>query len=263
MKQKAKIGILFAVFILICIVPKPSFASDRSVNFNKKKSVVIKEADCYAKSGNYTWLRYKPSANGYLSVKASTPQNALSFSKGYLALYDSTKSRVLSSKQIFYNTMHSGTAYWSPFIFGLEKGNVYYIRVKGENAVAFSRKFTKVSDKSGASYTSALSLKKNKMKTGLIPAGVSNADWYKITLTKQQNLRLYYNAKTHGKFKLTLYYGTQPVGVRYVYYTQKLQKIIFSMTYQNKKIGMRPGTYYVKMERENASSSGYYKLKWK
>ncbi len=256
-----------AALVILCLLPQKTFAKDREVNFNKTKTVMITQEECYAVSGDYTWLRYQPSADGYLTLQALDASDVTGSSKGYLALYNSTKSRVLSSASIFYNTVHTDNAYWHKFIFGMQKGQIYYIRVKGDNAVRFSRTFTKTNDKSGYSRLKAATLKKNKTKTGLIPAGVTNTDWYRVKLTKKQKLRLHYVARTNGSFRISVYSGKDQIAGWTIHNTagQKLtvcQRTQSTTKSTTKITGMNPGTYYIKIERANATSSGYYKIKW-
>lgn len=259
--------VLFAAFCILCMVPETALAAEKEYNFNKKTTVTIAESDSHGVSGNYTWLRYKPSADGYLTVTMSDPDNFASHAKGYLALYNQTKGTALSSKSIFYNTEHSKKAYWYKFAFGMQKGQTYYLRIRSENAVKITRTFKKTNDKSGSTREAALTLKKNKTKTGLIPAGVSNADWYKVKLTKKQKIRFYYNAKVSGvsgSFKLSVYSGNKLMASRNFYYTANQRK--YTLCWQNKTTGktegMEAGTYYIKIERANSTSSGYYKIKW-
>ncbi len=254
--------IVLTVLCFLCMLPQKVSAKEAS--FTKNSSVTISESESYAASGSYTWIKYKASADGYLKVQASALEGSTDGAKGYIALYDSTKAKLLSSKTIFYNTTYSSNPYWCKFYFGLSKGQTYYLRIKAENGVKLLRSFQKVSDKSGALQTSALTLKKNTSKTGLIPAGVVNTDWYQIKLTKKQKIRLYYNAKTSGSFKISIYSGTKCIGTRNVYFTSELKKLTLCQYQKStgKTTGMEKGVYYVKIERTDTTSSGYYKLKW-
>lgn len=254
--------ILLLILCFLCMLPQEVSAKEAS--FTKNSSVTIAENESYAVSGSYTWIKYKASADGYLTVSASDVVSGTENAKGYIALYDSTKTKLLSTKTIFYNTTYSKNPYWCKFTFGLVKGQTYYLRIKAENAVKLSRSFKKVSDKSGALQSSALTIKKDKSKTGLIPAGISNTDWYRIKLTKKQKIRLYYNAQTSGSFRISIYSGTKCIGSRIVYYTSEQKKLTLCQ-YQkstDKTSGMEKGVYYVKIERADAASSGYYKIKW-
>ena len=253
---------LTMISVLFLFPQKAAAEEEPEYDFNKKANVTIKEADCHAVSGNYTWLKYTPKSDGYLTVKVSAPEGVTEPSKGYLALYSSTKSIVLSSKSIFYNTEYSANPYWRQIAFGLQKGRTYYIRVKGENGVKLSRTFKKVKQTSGISREKAKKLSKNKTITAIVPAGISNTDWYKVTLTKKQRLNLYYNVKTRGSFKISIYSSKQLIGSKNLYYTQKLRKLTLYIKTSGKKTGLDKGTYFIKVERANSDSSGYYKLKW-
>lgn len=257
--------LLLAVICILSIFPMTALAEEVSYDLNQNKTVTILEQDSYTASGKYAWIKYVPSSDGYLVLKAATPPDAFAPSKGHLALYNNTRSTVLSSKSIFYNTQHSNNPYWYEITFGLKQGQTYYIRVKADNAVMFSRTFTATKKKAGDTRTNAKKIKKNKKKIGLIPAGVVTADWYKIKLTKAQRLRLYYNAKTSGSFKITIYSTKQQIGSQNIYYTSGQKKFtLYQYSKTSKKAaGLDAGTYYVKIERTNASSSGYYEFKWR
>lgn len=261
MRNKFRGMIFLAAICALALFPKKALAAETEYNFNKNKSITIAEADSHGVSGKYTWLKYKAKSDGYLTVKMSNPESAVSNAKGYIALYNGTKTTPLSSKSIFYNTEYGDRAYWYQISFGLKKGQEYSIRVMGENAVKLSRTFTKVTDKSGESKTKAAGLSKNKARKGLIPAGIGSADWYKIQITKRQKLRLYYNVKTRGCFKMSVYFGKQMIMSRNIRNTEQQRKITIYLK-NSSSAGMVLGTYYIKIERADSSSSGFYKIKW-
>ena len=259
-------SILLVLVCVFCIFPQTLFAAEKEkeYDFNKNNCITITREESYAVSGKYTWLKYIPSEDGCLIVQMSAPEGSVENATGYIALYNSTKSSILSSKSIFYNTTHSNNPFWYEFSFGLRKGQTYYIRVRGDNGVTVSGKFTKIDDKSGVSKTKAKVIKKNKIKTGLVPAGVSETDWYKIKLPKQKKLHIYYQAKTSGSFKMTIYQGKNLIGSRNIYYTSGEKKITlyqYSKT-TKKKTGLKKGNYFVTIQRTNSASSGYYTIKW-
>lgn len=264
MRENYRFVTLFAVMLFLCMIPQEISAADKEYDFNKNKVVTIAEEECYHISGNDTWLKYKPKADGYLSIRASDLENSSVGAKGYLTLYNSTKLTALSSKSIFYNAKYQNNAYWYEVIFGLKKDTTYYIRIRSDNSVKFSCTFTKTVKKAGNSKNNSLNMKKNKWKTGLIPAGISNSDWYKLKLTKKQKLRLYYTAKTRGSFKISIYSSKQLIGNQNVYYTSSQRKVTLYqyMETSKKKTGLSPGTYYIKIERADSTSSGFYKIKW-
>lgn len=260
-------GILFALICIFCTFPQTLFAAEneKEYDFNKNDRITITKEESYAVSGQYTWLKYVPSEDGCLIVQMSTPEGSVEDATGYIALFNSSKSSILSSKTIFYNTTHKNNPFWHEFTFGLRKDQTYYIQIRGDNGAAVSGTFKKIDDKSGSSKAKAKVIKKNKTKTGLIPAGVSETDWYKIKLPKQKKLHIYYQAKTSGSFKMTIYQGKNLIGSRNIYYTSGEKKITlyqYSKT-TNKKSGLKKGNYFVTIERTNSASSGYYQIKWK
>ena len=266
MRRNYHKSILLVLICMFCLFPKTASAAEqeKEYNLNKQNRITITREKSHAVTGQYTWLKYVPAEDGCLTIQMSSPEGSAENATGYIALYNSSKSSTLSSKSIFYNTEHQNNPFWYTFSFGLRKNQTYYIRVRGDNGVTVLGTFTKINDTSGISKTKAKSIKANKTKTGLIPAGVSNTDWYKIKLPKQKRLRIYYQAKTTGSFKMTIYQGKNLIGSRNIYYTSGEKKIVlyqYSKT-TKKKTGLKKGNYFVSIERSNSASSGYYKIKW-
>lgn len=268
MKIRRILGCMFICMLMGVILSfsHAVYADETTVekDFNKKKSVSITKKETYSASGKYVWIKYQPTEDGYLTVEAKDDSVDNSGATGYIALFNSTKSTAYSTKNIYYNTK-SAKAYWTQNVFGLQKDQVYYLRVKAESPVTLTRTYTKVDDKSGTLRTAGYKLKKKKSVTGLITAGSSVADWYTITLKKKQKIRLYYNTKTYGGFKISIYTNNRCLGSYTTSYTEKQQKLTISQYKYStgKKLPMAAGTYYIKVEKVNSKSSGYYKLKWK
>lgn len=238
-------------------------------SFNKHKNITIQENETYNKVKDYIWISYQPKYDGYLTIQNVNAGNVPA--NGYLALYNKTKGIVLSSKSIAYSGKYGSSKktaeYWTKNVFGLKKGETYFIRVKAFTPVTLKSSFKRVTDKSGALQSKALNIKKNKTKTGLIPAGGTTPDWYKLTLKKNQKIQLYYNIHTKGSFQLSLYSGRRRLGSK-VLSTQGAQKMTISRQVTDSKgkkttKAMNKGTYYIKMEPANSLANGYYTLKWK
>ena len=236
-------------------------------SFNKNPVITIQENEIFTATESYIWISYTADANGYLTLDnynvGDIPAN------GYLALYNNTKSVALSSKSIGYSGRYPQNAggYWGHNVFGMQKGQTYYIRVKAYTPVTFASSFTKVKDKSGATQKKALNIKRNKKKTGLIPAGVTTPDWYKIKLNKAKKIKLHYNVQTKGSVRLTFYLGGTQLGSK-VISSQGAQKMTLYVKRTNskgkiKKTSLKKGTYYIKVEPANSITSCYYTLKWK
>lgn len=236
-------------------------------SFNKNKNITIREGETFKKAKEYIWISYQPKADGYLTIQNVNVGNVPA--NGYLALYNKTKSVALSSRSIAYSGKYSGknSSFWTKNVFGLRKGETYYIRVKAYTVVTLKSSFKKVQDKAGALQSKALNVKKNKTKTGLIPAGGTTPDWYKINLTKNQKIKLYYNIRTKGSFRLSLYTGRRRLASRVVSSQgeQKMTIAVEKIDTKGKRTykALQKGTYYLKVEPETSLSSGYYTIKWK
>ncbi|MCI8874482.1 MAG: hypothetical protein HFI77_00195 [Lachnospiraceae bacterium] len=279
---------ILAMFILclLCLFPLDVKAGDadksgntttgktqeqkiKDKSFNKHKTITIREEETFQKAKEYIWISYQPKYDGYLTIQNTNVGNVPA--NGYLALYNRTKSIVLSSKSISYSGKYSSnkktSEYWTKNVFGLKKGETYFIRVKAFTPVTLKSSFKKVTDKSGALQSKALNIKKSKTKTGLIPAGGTTPDWYKFTLKKNQKIQLYYNIHTKGSFQISLYSGRRRLAGK-VLSTQGAQKMTIARQKTDTKgkrttHPMEKGTYYIKIEPVNSLSSGYYTLMWK
>lgn len=287
MKFRRGILAMFTFLCLLCLVPVSANAGTKTdadtitstgktqeqkikdKSFNKHKTITIGEEETFNRAKEYIWISYRPKYDGYLTIQNVNVGNIPA--NGYLALYNKTKSYVMSSKSISYSGKYASNKktaeYWTRNVFGLKKGETYFIRVKAFTPVTLKSSFKKVVDKSGALQSKALNVKKNKTKTGLIPAGGTTPDWYKFTLTKAQKIKLYYNIRTKGSFQISLYSGRRRLASK-VLSTQGAQKMTIARQKTDAKgkrttYAMEKGTYYIKIEPVNSLSSGYYTLMWK
>lgn len=216
--------------------------ADRTLTNGKQIAVGQKK---YNDQTNY--FKFKATQTGYITAMADSDS-------GY------AKVVLCNSKKKAY----SGSTY-AKYIpaYGVTKGKTYYIKVtnSGDSRgyYCFRIDNKKISEKSGKTKSKAVNVKKNKTVNGTIQAGSSQADWYKIKLTKKQKLNIYVKGRTNDTLKFKLYTGKTSrtysmnnrydgKGFSYKYYTYgKLSK----------------GTYYVQISRGNSKSSGVYSLKWK
>lgn len=272
MNQKNMRKKLLQICFCICFFLCSLFLFTQSIqaedlNFNNSKTVTIKDQESYPSTRQYIWIKYKAPADGYISLKANYASATAKYSFGGWSLYDSSKYIPLSDKNISYNTKQSDSSYWHSSTFGVKKNSIYYLRVKAYNGVKITCSFKKINEKAGAKRLSAVSLKKNKSKTGLVLAGNDIPDWYKVKLSQKSSLNLYFKVRSEGKFRISLY-SEAGKGLCYKIfeYTPKEQKI--SIRLRNLKTGkitskVDAGTYYIKIERADGTSNGYYTLKWK
>lgn len=278
--KKGKLQYLWKIFCLIFIFAG-MIPSERvsAANFNSTSTVAIPEESSYAVTGVYTWIKYKAPDNGYITVTASPglPKNAVShtdttvtiqdpatglqstiprtYAQGKWCLYNSKKNTALSSNDTFRTNSTQSADLTQTY--GVKKNTTYYLRVSSNSNLSIKCKFTKVSESSGSKKSKAKSIKKNKTIKGIIAAGDKTVDWYKIKLPKKQVLHIYFSGRTNDKLKIT-FSGT---------YLKTAKKYIVrgntktQHTYTTERA--QPGNYYVKVERNNTKSSGYYTLKWK
>lgn len=200
---------------------------------------------------NYHYIMYKAPYSGYVTI---TTQG----STGYITLLKSNKKTALSSENYF-NPSYTDS---NRLTYGVKKGTTYYIRVKSSEAVSLNIKSGQIKEKSGSSKKKAVTVKRNKTVKGYIQAGSKTVDWYKFKVTKSAKTRIYLNGGTNDRFKITVYKSNgKSMGSGSVKGTPCKNTFLFKRG--SKETKLAKGTYYIKIERYNAKSSGYYTLKWK
>lgn len=276
-KVKFLLGILLWSVILLTGTVS---ASARVKSFNQSSSITITDENANFdfsrrswKRNKYTWIKYKAPENGYVTITANW-KSKYKYSEGFWRLYKSNKRTALS-KSVSYCSGYNGSTnrggssriYERQSTFGVKKGTTYYLRLQSYNGVRLTCKFKTVKEKCGKKRNKKTpALKKNKTVKGIILPNDKNKDWYKITFKKPQYVRLYYNVKSDGKFKITFcsIIGSKMWGTKSNYTTKTRGVMLFSKNpITKKKAKLNAGTYYVKVEPADKYSSGYYSLKWK
>lgn len=238
-------------------------------------SVTISDLECSGYTNDYQWISLKPSVTGSLTITAANASQIAGYTRGFLTLYDGNKN-ILDFTEDYYSTS-SDDKRRSTVTYGVKKGSKYYIRVESGAGVTLKASVKAVKKAAGTSKGKAKTIKADKAVTGVILAGDKKPDWYKINLTKQKKVTLTYSVKTNG---WTGNYTTD--GIRFTFCNAKGKMFTYgayddltreqykgSVTYylksnySSKKYGLKPGTYYVKVERVNKAASGAYTLKWK
>lgn len=197
---------------------------------------------------NYHFIKYNAPYTGYVML------TALGGSGSADVTLCSSKRKAISSEDWIYSESTSSNT----LVYGVKEGTTYYFKVKsGYNPFGLNIKTTKVSEKSGTSKKKAKTIKSNKTAKGTIQANSKTVDWYKFKLTKTKKTNLWFKGHTNGQIKITIYnskskklYSTTGRGSGFGYKIYSIGK-------------WKKGTYYVKVERANKKSSGYYTLKWK
>lgn len=210
--------------------------SDRTLGIGKQIAVGQKDAQ-----SNY--FKFKAAQNGVIKAYGSK------YATGYsVALYNSKKKALSGWTPLKYNPTY-----------GVKKGQTYYIRVKSSrNSYGYYNfKITNpaVKEKSGKNKAKAVTVKKGKTVKGTILAGNGQADWYKFKKTNKKTTKITIKGQTNGTFRVRLYRGGKQVSAKTFNYRYG--------GYEFRLYNYPKGTYYVKVERANAKSSGYYALAWK
>ena len=221
-----------------------------SGDVNKTRRVDFYRHD-YKVSGKDMYIKYQAKAAGYVTIASKVGY-------GYVTLCNSKKKALSSQKTLNVNSSYASN---KKVIYGVTKGT-YYIKVKNYDAqFSLNMKLTKVSEKSGASKSKARTVSAKKTYKGTIVAGNKTVDWYKFKLTKSSRVSLDINGSTNDSFKITVYKGSKVMGSSYAYNDFKVQfRSVKQFT--TKRASFSKGTYYIKVERANTQSSGYYSLKW-
>lgn len=216
--------------------------SDRSISNGQSIAVGQKDAQT-----NY--FMFKATATGYLQVQGD--DNAVNRAYCKVALCNSSKNPLSGETSLRY-----APAY------GVKKGKTYYIRVtasyNSNGAYTLNAVNKKISDKCGKKKSKAVTLKKKKTKKGVIEAGAKSknaTNWYKFKLTKKKKVTINVTTNSNDALKITVYKGGRRIGSKTVY------NMAEGKLYSSGK--WTKGTYYIKVQRANKNSSGWYTLKWK
>ncbi len=213
----------------------------------------------------YYYFRIKPAKTGYITLTG----NKIS---GYIDLCGSDK-KVISRKSkssAGYFSANSSYDYQKVLCFGVKAGKTYYLRIgscyprldsaTGNNYGTLKWTNSAVTMKYGKKKSKAVKLKKGKIRKGVIPAGTTKAQWYKIT-TKKKKVRVTLSSKNvSGKLYARVYYKSAGKWLSTRMHVSRGGKE--SSVCKLKKTGKKKVTYYVKVY-PYYKNSGFYTLTWK
>lgn len=258
-------------------------AGELSFKGSGTSTVAITDDECAYVTGKENYIKFKPSKTGYVTVTIKNNSTAASGgAAGFLTFCNGSKSS-LGQNQEYFDTIGEGSRYYTR-TYGVKKGKTYFFKIKSVGGVKITAKAVSVKKGTNNSRSKAKTLGKNKTAKGVIIAGENKADWYKIKVTKRQQVKINYNVKTNGAqysngtvsyyngLKIALYQKNgKPFADGNNYYALANVKnpkdvdgpYYLYNSYTYKKSGIDPGTYYIKVERYNRTSSGYYTIKWK
>lgn len=274
--QKALSFLLaFAMIVTVFTVAAPEGVQAASLTFkgSGKSTVTIKDSDCY--NAGYTayktnYIKFKATKTGYVTITFKGASSVYANPAGYVTFCNS-KKKALGETQEAWSTNYSQSWGYTRS-YGVKKGQTYYFAVVSNGGVKITANVTAVTKSSANTKAKAKTLAKGKTAKGVIIAGQNKADWYKIKMTSSQKLKLTYTAKSNGDndqygIKVTFYDtdGKMWTNNSWGYVTPQYPSDGMTITMVNSsgtKFAIPAGTYYVKVERYNKNSSGYYTLKW-
>lgn len=227
------------------------------------------EEEAYAQE--FIYMPFQVKKDGYVTFTVNnTPENAGDHFRGTWFLCNSAKKEITST---------GDCGFWEDdnITFAVKGGNSYFLKVKtygAREAVVIDHQYREVSDKSGNKKSKAYKLKKNKKAEGLLMAGESKVDWYKITLTKKQVLKITVAQKSYRGLGMKVYdsKGEEVYGLDYWKVSSSdtlddpdtLSSLNAPGVGKSKFKKLPKGTYYVKIYgNKEAKCCGYYSLKWK
>lgn len=242
-------------------------------------TVKIARKDSYAYSSKETLIKFKPKKNGYVTLRFTSSDDAygnITFCNG--------KKQTLGVKNEFFYTDAFYT-YENNRVYAVKKNTTYYFKVKSSGALNIKATVTALNKSAGTSKNNAKALSKGKTKKGIILPGDKKVDWYKINFPGTHRLDLTCKFKPNGITASiagnNIYYSAQ-TGLKVTFCKSngkiwlsgssfKVDSIKDSTNGQvygkkdqyGRKYPLEKGTYYVKVERSNSKSSGYYELRFK
>ncbi|WMJ86687.1 PPC domain-containing protein [Anaerocolumna sp. MB42-C2] len=175
--------------------------------------------------------------------------------------YSSYVTLLSSSKKALSDKTYSSLAN-SNVCFAVNKGT-YYLKVES-SAELFRVKYTfkAISDGSGTSKAKAKKLTAGKSLAGIVTATdkTGKVDWYKVTLTKSQAVKITFTGSvSSGKIKLDFYGGGISGSITETLDTVDEDASFAAETLTSTKLPK--GTYYIKITKGTKNTSGFYNIK--
>ena len=175
---------------------------------------------------------------------------------GYLRIYADAKAKVTICNASGKVLARQVTVNYRP-VFGVRANRTYQIKVSWPSGTTGMNRLKVVNGSwwptNGTSKSKAKTLSKGKLQKGLVVAGENNIRWFKFK-------------NTQSVVKITLTGGTNDQLVWYIYQNNKLiSKRILTPSLAkmwNTFTAKKYATYYIKVQKLNSTSSGYYHVKF-
>lgn len=274
------LAVVMAMTMFVTAAPETVDAAGKSLKGTGTSAVTISDKECY--SGNsykIHYIKYKAGKTGYVTLKFKNASKKYNESFGYVTLCNDKKKAIGQKKEIWRNDKKESVYYTRSY--GVKKGKTYYFAVECDGGTKITATTTEVKKSTANSKAKAKSLKKDKKVTGVLIAGESQEDWYKLKTTGTKKVKLSYTVKTNGSdfreksgygIKITFYdkNGKKWTKNSYTLLTGGAPKNAIKISMGQKdatgaligEFGIPDGTYWVKVEPMRKGSSGQYTIQW-
>lgn len=282
------VAVMIISIVTIATPQQVKAAGDKKFKGKGTSTVTITDDECYKPFGykdyvtqNYNYIKFKPSVTGYITIKITSNTNFdASSCYGSIKFGEKEMNYNKGISCLFHAFSSHRTYHFPPYeytrTYGVRKGKTYYFKVQSYGGLKIKATVTAVKKGTNNSRAKAKTLKKNTTVDGVILTDGNEVDWYKIEVTKKQKIKLIYNTKTNGFPNNTISLKEQD-GIKITfcksngkpfssddnnYILAKPGKSSGTSVVSGKQTYIRPAIYYIKVERNNEISSGYYTLKW-
>ncbi len=277
------LSLLMAVVMLVSVItvmPGEVKAAEYSFKGNGTSVVTITDQDCInaITAREFHWIKFQPKKTGSITITATNASGVMGYTEGFVVLCDASKN-IIDYTEDYYNTSKDDSRYFT-ITYGVKANTTYYFRVDAGAGVSLKATVSSIKKAANKNRKKAKTIAHNKNVKGVIIAGDKRVDWYKINLKKSKKIKVTFNVKTNGWNGQNANNMTE--GIRFTFCdskgrmftrdsydnlnrSQNKGTVTYYMTRtgSSKKLGLKPGTYYIKVERVNTFSSGEYSLKWK
>ena len=150
--------------------------------------------------------------------------------------------------------------------FALKKGT-YIIRVTNTKRYTIRTKFKAVNDQGNTvKKKKGTNLKKKVTMTALFGAGdtYNKTEWFKFKLKKPKKVTLTMSAYGDASYRVT-FYGPKPFKKGDTTYVSSgyTRTVKYWIQRGSKKLKLKKGTYYIKIQRTSNDVSGYCAINWR
>lgn len=205
----------------------------------------------YCDFSNPTYLTFKATDNGYITIKAENLVATGNFAQ--VTLCNSKRKEIVNTISSYLPT--------DQFLYAVKKNVTYKIKIGSSNSgqMEFCRirtDFKKRTEKSGSSRKKAVTIKTGTTVQGMVFAedSVGHEDWYKVTIPGSGTYTLTFSGSiTSGTIGMDLYRSNG----------KKPRKVLtVSKIGDNKSCSLESGrTYYIRVTKSEKKASGIYSLK--